>query len=206
MSCSTVLRGPCAARPSLQSAVKVCVSHRACTARQSLPSHCSASLELIHTRAALPQVVRPCPRRAVAAAARKQKQKQQGGGGFGGGSKAGPAQAPAAPIADAEQQQQGQEAAGDAAGDAAGGSSAAAAASATGQALPAVGRGRIFAVCLQVSILVTAAGFALRQVAPAISPAVRDGQAEAVEALLDCECTAGDAWGARLCAGMACRP
>jgi hypothetical protein len=53
--------------------------------------------------------------------------------------------------------------------------------------LPSVDRGRIFAVCAQVSLLVTALGFGLRAVAPAISPAVADGQAERVEALLQCE-------------------
>ncbi len=56
-----------------------------------------------------------------------------------------------------------------------------------GAALPAVSRGRIFAVCAQVSVLVTALAFGVRQLAPAISPAVGDGQAEAVEALLNCE-------------------
>lgn len=48
-------------------------------------------------------------------------------------------------------------------------------------------RGRVLAVCAQVSVLVAALGVGLRQLAPAISPAVKDGHGDAVEALLDCE-------------------
>lgn len=54
-------------------------------------------------------------------------------------------------------------------------------------ALPAVDRGRVLAVCAQVSVLVAALGLGLRQLAPAISPAVKDGRVESVEALLNCE-------------------
>lgn len=136
--------------------------------------------------------VAPRPR-AVAAAARRQ---QQGGKGFG---KAAPPKADAPQQAQqpptAEQQQLQQVAAPTAAAPAQaasqGGSAAAATEQSTGGGLPAVSRGRIFAVCAQVSVLVATAGFVLRQVAPAISPAVKDGQGEAVEALLDCE------WGKR---------
>jgi hypothetical protein len=53
--------------------------------------------------------------------------------------------------------------------------------------LPVVSKGQIIAVCTQVSVLVTVLAFGLRQVAPAIAPAVKDGQAAAVANLLQCE-------------------
>ena len=136
----------------------------------------------------------PMPQpRSVAAAARRQ---QQGGKGFG---KATPTKADVPQqeqqpqqAADQQQQQQQQPAANAAVAAAQsapqhGSAAPAASAQPAGQALPAVSRGRIFAVCAQVSVLVATLGFVLRQVAPAISPAVKDGQGEAVEALLDCE-------------------
>ena len=46
-------------------------------------------------------------------------------------------------------------------------------------ALPAVDRGRVLAVCAQVSVLVAALGVGLRQLAPAISPAIKDGYGDA---------------------------
>lgn len=130
------------------------------------------------------------PRRqrwVAAAAARKQQQKrppqqqqQQQGKGFGGPApstqptapepEAPAAAAPAAAAAGRPQQQPGP------------------ASAAPPGVLPEVGRGRIFAVCAQVSVLVSALAFGLRQVAPLVSPAVGDGQAATVEALLDCEC------------------
>jgi hypothetical protein len=53
--------------------------------------------------------------------------------------------------------------------------------------LPAVSRDRVFAACAQVSLLVTAIALGLRQVAPAISPAARDGLGDTVADLLNCE-------------------
>ena len=63
-----------------------------------------------------------------------------------------------------------------------------AAAAAQNGALPAVERGRVLAVCTQVSVVVAALGFGLRWAAPLVSPAVRDGYSETVTALLDCKC------------------
>ena len=138
--------------------------------------------------AAVQAVPRP---RTVAAAARRQ---QQAGKGFGKGAPTkadAPQQEQQPQQALAQQQQQQQQPAASTAVPPAPAApqegSASAAAQPAGQALPAVGRGRIFAVCAQVSVLVATLGFVLRQVAPAISPAVKDGQGEAVEVLLDCE-------------------
>lgn len=134
----------------------------------------------------LAQCVQGAPRRqcAVAATARKQQPKQQpkqkqqqGGKGFGGS--VAPAQ-PAVPEPTAATEGQ--------ANAAPGSQQPAGAAPTDSGVLPSVSRGRIFAVCAQVSVLVTTLGFGLRQVAPAISPAVGGGQADTVEALLDCEC------------------
>ena len=149
-----------------------------------------------------PCVLQPTParrQRAVAAAARKQKrpqqQQQQQGKGFGA-----PAPSPQPPVETSAPQSPGMATA--TSSSKAAPAAAPPAAAATSQlppqaapaaapaALPTVGRGRIFAVCAQVSVLVTALAFGLRQVAPLVSPAVRDGQAAAVEALLDCECPA----------------
>lgn len=130
----------------------------------------------------------PWRRRAVVAPAKKQR----GGKGFGGGSAPAPVQDPSDLPAEqsppqVQQEQQAPAVGGSGSGTGSGGGAGGAPAPRT--ELPAVGRGRIFAVCAQVSLLVAVAGAGLRQVAPAISPAVGDGQGEAVEALLACEST-----------------
>ena len=133
------------------------------------------------------QATQPQRRRLSVAAAAKQRQQrpqqqqqQQGSKGFG---QAASAKAP--PAVEPLQQEQQPAAAGAGSGEQ---PAPAGAGSGSGSVvLPAVDRGRIFAVCAQVSLLVTALGFGLREVAPAISPAVADGQAERVEALLQCE-------------------
>ena len=68
-----------------------------------------------------------------------------------------------------------------------------------GSMLPAVSRERVLGVCAQVSGLVAVFGLGLRQLAPAISPAARDGHAELVTALTACESRVGCRveWGGR---------
>ena len=55
-------------------------------------------------------------------------------------------------------------------------------------ALPAVSRGQVLATCTQISLLLAAAGLGLHELTPLIPPALRVGQEEAVQALLQCEC------------------
>lgn len=116
----------------------------------------------------------------AAASGAKQKTKQPGGKGF--GKLAGPAasiqeQQPADPGA----------AQPDAPPVVASTVAAAGTAESGSGVLPVVSKGQIIAVCTQVSVLVTVLAFGLRQVAPAIAPAVKDGQAAAVANLLQCE-------------------
>ncbi|KAI3431463.1 hypothetical protein D9Q98_004515 [Chlorella vulgaris] len=113
----------------------------------------------------------------AAASGAKQKTKQPGGKGF--GKLAGPAasiqeQQPADPGA----------AQPDAPPVVASTVAAAGTAESGSGVLPVVSKGQIIAVCTQVSVLVTVLAFGLRQVAPAIAPAVKDGQAAAVANLL----------------------
>lgn len=53
--------------------------------------------------------------------------------------------------------------------------------------LQAAPRDEVIAACLQTSALIAVLGFGLHQLAPLISPAVRDGGDEALKALLQCE-------------------
>lgn len=75
-------------------------------------------------------------------------------------------------------------------------------------ALPAVSRGQVFAACAKVSGAIAAAGLLLRAAAPFVSPAVADGHEDAVQALLQCECTLqSGACCAQICAyraGLSC--
>ena len=134
---------------------------------------------------------------AVAAARQKQQKRppqQAGGKGFGNGPPSTPSLAEPVPpqlqnAPKAPQQQQADAVLGQQANAALGGNPAAQppSSSTPAAALPAVSRARIFAACAQVTVVVTALAFGLRAVAPAVSPAVADGQADTVEALLNCE-------------------
>lgn len=167
--------------------------------RYPLLASCSSATTMCQLRLPLPGVGVQAPqwRRCVvapAAASRQKQQRLQPAGGKGFGKSAAPSKPSAAePVP-------GQQVAAPSSSSVAApppepGATAAATPNSTsssssveGAELPAVSRGRIFAVCAQVSLLVTALAFGLRQLAPAVSPAVGDGQAATVEALLNCEC------------------
>lgn len=59
--------------------------------------------------------------------------------------------------------------------------------STSNEALPSVSRDQILATCLQTSALIAVAAVGLHQLAPLIAPAMKDGNADTVQSLLNCE-------------------